>query len=291
MPERKNRWPSFPLYPDKLIAGTDHLTAFAFRAYMRIMCWMWLHSDNYCSIKNNQILLKNVTGLTPKKFTKYWENEVMNPDMPLLKTEGEFLVSNGLRKEYEKLCAYSKKQSDRAKGKPRLNRGIATAEPGSSSSSSSSPSIKEVKERELYINSDPLYPEEFKQEKSAAFSISEFPEKLQIVIVFYCRTVKIKLEDYVLTNMRSRHLLDIWQKLVAWAKSKKPEAKPEVAFCAAIKAWWTWDKGWYKKKGLSDLTKHCCPDYEKLEGFIHESRKMQENGELRFRLPEPPKVK
>ncbi len=97
-----NRAPSFQLYPDKFIAGTLHLGDKAFKSYTRMLCWMWLHGDPPYSILNEHNSICLACGLSKRLYFKVWENEIMNPVQPLLKIEGKYLISNGLRKEYDK---------------------------------------------------------------------------------------------------------------------------------------------------------------------------------------------
>ncbi len=97
-----NRGPAFQFYPDKWIAGTYHLSARAYQAYHKALCWMWLHSDAGFRITNDNRSICSATGLTKRAYTTVWLAEVMVPDNPLFAIEGNYLVSNGLRKEAEK---------------------------------------------------------------------------------------------------------------------------------------------------------------------------------------------
>tara|TARA_Y100000310_G_scaffold68264_1_gene63593 strand:+ start:2814 stop:3716 length:903 start_codon:yes stop_codon:yes gene_type:complete len=93
-----NRAPAFQFYPDKYLAGTEHLSDAAERAYMRIMCWMWLHSETQYSMPNNDEFWNLVTKKNGKKLQKV-RQEIMRDGFQLFKVEGDFIVSNGLRKE------------------------------------------------------------------------------------------------------------------------------------------------------------------------------------------------
>lgn len=118
-----NRSPAFSLYPDKALAGTDHLSPIAFKAYWKALFWMWLHSPDFCSIPNDPDFIRRRLGLTPAQYRKYWEGEIMAEHDPLLKNCGNFLRSHGLEKEKQKQDAVS--ESARSSANSRWNRADA----------------------------------------------------------------------------------------------------------------------------------------------------------------------
>lgn len=137
--------PAFQFYPDKFIAGTEHLSDKAFRAYMRVLCHMWLHSFTQFSIKNDEKFIRKVTKLSKSGYTNAWNNEIMDEDHPLLKIEQDMIVSNGLRKEKTKQDRRSKSASDNATARWEKQERIKSAyakrcPPSSSPSSSTTPS-------------------------------------------------------------------------------------------------------------------------------------------------------
>ena len=95
----QNRAPAFQFYPDKALAGTLHLKPIAFRAYWRIVWWMWLHSDDYCSISAEVNAICTASGLSRRQYKNVWECEIMPEHHPMFKVVGNKLVCNGLRKE------------------------------------------------------------------------------------------------------------------------------------------------------------------------------------------------
>jgi len=101
------RSPAFSLYPDKALAGSDHLSPPAFKMYWKALWWIWLHSLDYSSINNDPIFICKRLKISKSKFEKYWIGEIMDPHDPLLRIEGNLLVSNGLRKEARKQKRYS----------------------------------------------------------------------------------------------------------------------------------------------------------------------------------------
>ncbi len=96
------RSPAFSFYPDKWLAGTMHLTDKAYRAYHRLLCWMWLHNTPPYRIKNDREVLRNATGLRDKSFDAAWTQIE-----PLLRRYRNHYHSAGLRKEYESQQKYS----------------------------------------------------------------------------------------------------------------------------------------------------------------------------------------
>lgn len=97
-----NKAPAFQFYPEKWLAGTMHLGAVAYRAYHRCLCWMWANSPDGCSIPNDELAIRQATGLSHRSYASAWLGEVMNKHNRLLKKRGKRLISNGLRKEATK---------------------------------------------------------------------------------------------------------------------------------------------------------------------------------------------
>jgi len=96
-----SRAPAFQFYPDKALAGTSHLSGAAFRAYWKILWWMWLHSDTQYSMKNSDNAWSIACGFRGNKLKKI-RREIMQDEFPLFRLENNFLISNGLRKEWKK---------------------------------------------------------------------------------------------------------------------------------------------------------------------------------------------
>ncbi len=109
-----NRAPSFQFYPDKWIAGTMHLDAESYRAYHRVLCWMWLHAQDQCSMPDTDGAWQIATCLKNRASERCREI-IMQKDMELLEKRGDRLVSRGLQKEARKQKEYRGKQSDNAK--------------------------------------------------------------------------------------------------------------------------------------------------------------------------------
>jgi uncharacterized protein YdaU (DUF1376 family) len=96
-----SRLQGYVRYPDKWIAATFALSDAAYRAYDMILSWMWLNSDDQCSIPDDAKTLAMATGMNGPKLDDAMA-EIQNEHAPLLKREGERLVSGGLRKEAER---------------------------------------------------------------------------------------------------------------------------------------------------------------------------------------------
>ena len=109
-----NKSPAFQFYPDKFLAGTIHLSANAFRAYTRVLCWMWLNGRQQCDILEDKRLVCGAAGISLKSYDKVWLQEIMSEHNPLLQREGKYLVSNGLRKEVIKQNERRKKATESA---------------------------------------------------------------------------------------------------------------------------------------------------------------------------------
>jgi hypothetical protein len=111
-----NKSPAFQFYPDKWQTHTAHLSDSAYRLYHEMLCWMWQHSKDQCSIPSNpetiSILMRRVSDGIPSAL-----QEIMNPAMPLLKIVGENYISDGLRKEVKKQTDRRRACSDSAKSR------------------------------------------------------------------------------------------------------------------------------------------------------------------------------
>ena len=97
--------PAFQFYPDKWLAGTKHLSDRAGRAYIDLLCWMWLHGKGHCRMPNTDHGWSVATGLAGEALEAV-RAEIMHAEFPLLKVRRANCVSDGLRKE-------AKKQRDR----------------------------------------------------------------------------------------------------------------------------------------------------------------------------------
>ena len=112
-----NRAPAFQFYPDKALAGTIHLGDKAFKAYWRLIWFMWLHSEQYCDIVNDRKAIMAGTGLSSRQYQKVWVEELMNPAHPMFRVEGNRIICNGLRKEALKQADIRKKRQKAALAK------------------------------------------------------------------------------------------------------------------------------------------------------------------------------
>lgn len=99
--EKPEKFAGFTFWPDKWEAAAKDLPAETYKAYHLILCFMWRNSAEQCSIPNTEKVLSRATGLTGRRLQRVM-SEILDPEFPLLKIEGNTLVSNGLRKEYEK---------------------------------------------------------------------------------------------------------------------------------------------------------------------------------------------
>ncbi len=110
MGKAKSKSPAFQFYPDKFLAGTEHLSHIACRSYMRILCYLWLHTKSQFRTTFETKLLRRITKLSQKSFDRVWA-EIQQPGLCLFATRGKNITSNGLRKEAEK----QKERSEAAK--------------------------------------------------------------------------------------------------------------------------------------------------------------------------------
>jgi uncharacterized protein YdaU (DUF1376 family) len=121
-----SKLPGYVRYPDKWLAATTCLSDAAYRAYDNILSWMWLNSDDQCSIPDDEEILRRASLQSEKKFRKSFA-EIQNPKAPLFKNEGDRLVSNGLRKEALKQKAYSDSRRESANVRWDKNRCVRNA--------------------------------------------------------------------------------------------------------------------------------------------------------------------
>lgn len=96
-----NRSPAFQFYPDKWQSHTRRLSDSAYRVFHELLCWMWQHSENHCSIQASPEAVACAVAM-PLECVRIALAEIQNPFSPLLKVEGDKWVSNGLRKESAK---------------------------------------------------------------------------------------------------------------------------------------------------------------------------------------------
>ena len=94
-----NRPPAFQFYPDKWQSHTRRLSDTAYRVYHEIICWMWLHSPDFCSIPSNSEAISCIIAISCERVSEAMI-EIQNKHAPLLRVEGDKLVSNGLRKSH-----------------------------------------------------------------------------------------------------------------------------------------------------------------------------------------------
>lgn len=107
------RFAGFTFFPDKWEADTAHLSDGAYRAYHKILCFMWRKGKDQSSMRNSEEAL-SVAIFGKKTRTSALRkvmSEIQNEDCPLLKVDGDWLVSGGLRKEYEKAIEANEKAS------------------------------------------------------------------------------------------------------------------------------------------------------------------------------------
>lgn len=109
-----NKSPAFQFYPDKWQSHTRRLSDSAYRIYFEMLCWMWQHSEDHCSISNNAEAIACILAMPCERIAQALR-EIQNPHAPLLKLDGDLLVSNGLRKEATKQRKRREKLSDIAK--------------------------------------------------------------------------------------------------------------------------------------------------------------------------------
>jgi len=111
--KKLDKSPAFQFYPDKWESHTAHLSDYAYRIYHRIICWMWQHAHDKCSIRAEDEAIAIVLA-QPLELISDAMKEINNQHMPLLKKRGEKWVCNGLKKEYKKQKIRRKKAQESA---------------------------------------------------------------------------------------------------------------------------------------------------------------------------------
>ena len=114
--KKLDKSPAFQFYPDKWESHTAHLSDYAYRIYHRIICWMWQHSEDKCSIQANDAAIAIVLAQPCERITDAMR-EINNMHMPLLKKRGNRWLSGGLQKEAKKQKERRKKAQDSAKAR------------------------------------------------------------------------------------------------------------------------------------------------------------------------------
>jgi len=154
-----NRSPAYQFYPDKWQSHTAHLSDTAYRVYSDVLDWMWMHSDDYCSIPSDPAFIAVILRRECNCIATALQ-EIQNPNMRLLKVRGARLVSGGLEKEAEKQMVRRERLSGNAKSgwdkrkqlmQPQCNcnalaKPLQCLPPPSSSSSSSSLTVTDKRE-------------------------------------------------------------------------------------------------------------------------------------------------
>lgn len=101
-----NKAPGFMFYPDKWDSHTRHLSDSAYRTFHRMLCWMWQHAPDQCSITRDPAGISVLLQI-PQVQIEDALCEILNPVMPLLRSDtvdksNGLLVSKGLQKEAQK---------------------------------------------------------------------------------------------------------------------------------------------------------------------------------------------
>ena len=152
-----NRAPAFQFYPDKWQSHTRRLSDSSYRVFHELICWMWQHSPDHCSIHASPEAVACALAM-PLTTVEPALNEINNPHSPLLKKDGGRWVCNGLKKEAEKQADWRRKSSIAGKAsaakrnkpttvQPPFNAGSVLVQPKSNSPSPSpspSPSLKDI---------------------------------------------------------------------------------------------------------------------------------------------------
>lgn len=102
----------FPLFPDKAVAGSRHLSGESFKAYWLVLWWMWLNGPDQCTMPDTTASWVMATGL-PQAVVRKVRAEIMSPAFPLLKKQGNMLISGGLQKCVVQLRKLSDAQRDK----------------------------------------------------------------------------------------------------------------------------------------------------------------------------------
>lgn len=112
-----NKAPAFQFYPDKALAGTVHLSGEAFKAYWRVVWWMWLHGKNHCQMPDTETAWRIATGIDGADRLNAARDEIMDPCFPLFKKRAGVLTNNGLKKESKKQAKTRTVRSNAAKAR------------------------------------------------------------------------------------------------------------------------------------------------------------------------------
>ena len=123
-----NKSPGFQFYPDKFLAGTQHLSDEAFTGYVRILCSMWLDGVGHCKISKEISAIQDATLFSTAKAKRVMA-EIQKPHKSLLRSDGKYYVSNGLRKEAKKQAARRRKAQASANARWKQCSGNANASP------------------------------------------------------------------------------------------------------------------------------------------------------------------
>lgn len=107
---KKKSPPAFQCYPDLLETRTRHLDDGSFRILMRILNWIWLHSDDHVSIPADPMSISVLLG-EPVHRIEHALAAILNPDMPLLKEARNKLTSLHLKNEWTKVQKYRAEMS------------------------------------------------------------------------------------------------------------------------------------------------------------------------------------
>lgn len=107
----KNKSPAFQFYPDKWESHTAHLSDYAYRLFHRMICWMWQHSKDKCSIPADNALIAVLMAQPADRIADAMK-EILNPAMPLLKESGGKYINSGLKKEASKQKKWREKSRE-----------------------------------------------------------------------------------------------------------------------------------------------------------------------------------
>ena len=90
------RSPSWQFYPDRWLSRTSHLSPLAYVIYTRLLCDMWMHSPDYCSVKATPEAVCAATNVSLHDVSATLL-ELTNEERPLLTTENDRWISAMLR--------------------------------------------------------------------------------------------------------------------------------------------------------------------------------------------------
>lgn len=109
-----NKSPAFQFYPDKWQSHTRRLSDSSYRVYHELLCWMWQHSPDHCSIEASIEAVSCAVAM-PTHCVRIAIADIQNAFSPLLKEHGGRWISNGLKKEAEKQSERREKAQKSAK--------------------------------------------------------------------------------------------------------------------------------------------------------------------------------